>query len=138
MSGGAVLDTSAVSLLMRHDPGAIARARARPPGTLILCSPVAAEIGYGLQRLGPSQRRARLTAQWVRYRGVLRWSDWTEAGAEHFARIKAEVERAGTPVADLDLVIASVALALGVGVATANVRDFGRIAGLSVEDWSAG
>jgi tRNA(fMet)-specific endonuclease VapC len=40
------------------------------------------------------------------------------------------------PISERDLVIAATALAHGHTVATGNVRDFGRVAGLVVEDWT--
>ena len=41
----------------------------------------------------------------------------------------------GTPVGPNDLLIASIALANGLTLVTHNTREFGRIGGLSLEDW---
>lgn len=131
-----VLDTSALSSLMRRDEIALARARTHRPGDIVLCTPVAAEIGFGLQRLEAGSRRQQLLqAEYDRWRGVLPWRDWDEQAASHFARQKALLERAGIPVADMDIVIGSIALSIGAGVATANVRHFERLVGLHVEAW---
>lgn len=101
----------------------------------MLSSPVAAEITFGLRRLPEGSRlRALLTAEYERLRAVVPWADWTEA-AHAYGRQKEALERAGTPVGDMDVIIASVALALGGGVATANVRDFRKIEGLWVDAW---
>jgi tRNA(fMet)-specific endonuclease VapC len=56
----------------------------------------------------------------------------TDAIARVHARIWADLERDGTPVPTHDLWIAATALSHGMAVATANVRDFGRVPGLSV------
>lgn len=132
-----VLDTSVVSALMRREEPALVRLAALRPGDLLLCSPVGAEIRFGLERLPGSRRRDLLEAEYARLRSVLPWCDWTEAAALEFGRQKALLERAGTPVADMDVIIASVASSVGAGVATRNARDFLRVAGLSVEDWGA-
>jgi tRNA(fMet)-specific endonuclease VapC len=58
-----------------------------------------------------------------------------EAAARQFGRIKAELERTGMKLADLDLQIASLALTHGVPLITHNRRHFERIVGLVVEDW---
>lgn len=131
-----VLDTSVVSALMRREEPALLRLRRSRPDEVVLCSPVSAEIRFGLSRLpDDSHRRHLLQAEYDRLRGVVRWSDWTEDAALEFGRQKALLERAGTPVGDMDVIIASVALVLGGGVATGNARDFRRISGLQVEDW---
>ena len=73
----------------------------------------------------------------MRLGAAIAWSDWTETAAHQFGRQKASLERAGTPVGDMDIIIASVALSLGAAVATTNARDFRRMAELVVEDWRA-
>lgn len=131
-----VLDISVLSALMRAETIATRRALGHAPGGLVLCSPVAAEIQFVLHRLeSGSKRRVALTARYDGLRAVLRWSDWTDAAALHFASAKAEIAGLGTPVADLDLIIGSVALSLDAEVATVNVEDFRRIPGLRVVDW---
>lgn len=133
-----VLDTSVVSALMRREEDALRRLSALRPGDLLLCAPVAAEIRFGLRRLPEdSHRRALLDAEYARLRAALPWADWTEAAALEFGRQKAALERAGTPVGDMDVIIASVALSLGAAVATCNARDFRRMVDLLVEDWRA-
>jgi tRNA(fMet)-specific endonuclease VapC len=57
--------------------------------------------------------------------------------AARCGRIKAELERAGEPLGDLDLQIASVALEHGVPLVTHNRRHFARVRGLVIEDWLA-
>lgn len=130
-----VLDTSVVSALMRREAAALKRLSALRPGDLILCSAVAAEIQFGLERLPQSRRRTLLEVEYAGLRAVLPWSDWTEAAALEFGRQKARLESQGTPVGDMDVIIASVAISLGGAVATANARDFRRINALQVEDW---
>jgi tRNA(fMet)-specific endonuclease VapC len=43
---------------------------------------------------------------------------------------------AGRPIGERDLVIAATALAHARTVATGNTREFSRVAGLAVEDWT--
>lgn len=52
-----------------------------------------------------------------------------------FGRIRAELARAGTPIGPYDLLIAATAVANQKTLVTANVRDFSRVAGLSIENW---
>jgi tRNA(fMet)-specific endonuclease VapC len=58
-----------------------------------------------------------------------------EAAARHFGALKATLERSGNRLADLDLQIASIALANDLSLITHNTRHFARIPGLQLDDW---
>jgi tRNA(fMet)-specific endonuclease VapC len=60
---------------------------------------------------------------------------YDEMAASLFGRIKADLERAGETLGDLDLQIASIALEHGVPLITHNRRHFQRVPGLAIEDW---
>ena len=51
-------------------------------------------------------------------------------------RIRAQLERAGTPIGAYDILIAAQAVRQNAVLVTANVNEFERIAGLRVEDWT--
>jgi tRNA(fMet)-specific endonuclease VapC len=53
----------------------------------------------------------------------------------HYGRIRAELEKAGTPIGGNDLLIAAHALAVDGVLVTDNIREFKRIEGLQVENW---
>jgi tRNA(fMet)-specific endonuclease VapC len=134
-----VLDTNVVSALMHRVPAALARLRTSQPADVVLCTPVAAEIHYGLSRLpSGSRRRALLAEEYERLRGAVAWADWTETAAAEFGRQKALLEARGTSIEDMDVAIGSVARALGARVATYNARHLARLDGLAVEDWTDG
>ena len=132
-----LLDTSAASEIMRRRPDALRRLRDEDPSKVWLCTPVAAEINFGLSRLPDGSLRYRLLkSEFHDLRAAVRWTDWSEAASQAFGHWKAELQRRGTPIEDMDLAIASVALALPARLATRNVRHFSRIDGLEVDDWS--
>ena len=54
------------------------------------------------------------------------------------AEIRADLKRKGTPIGPYDVLIAGQSLARGLTVVTANLREFERVEGLKVEDWTAG
>jgi predicted nucleic acid-binding protein len=58
-----------------------------------------------------------------------------ERMARRFGILKAQLEHAGTPVSDLDLQIASIAVENGAPLVTHNRQHFERIPGLMLEDW---
>jgi tRNA(fMet)-specific endonuclease VapC len=57
--------------------------------------------------------------------------------ALEYGRIRAALRRLGTPISDHDMLIAAHAKAEGLTIVTNNVREFGRVEGLAVEDWLA-
>jgi tRNA(fMet)-specific endonuclease VapC len=56
--------------------------------------------------------------------------------ARHYGRIRAALKRAGTPIGGNDLLIAAQALSLGLTLVTNNPREFSRVEGLHVEQWT--
>ena len=133
-----LLDTSAVSAFMHRRTVALRRLREEEPSDVYLCTPVAAEIHFGLLRLEVgSHRRRLLEEEFRRLRAAVRWVDWQETASIEFGRWKARLQERGTPIEDMDLAIASVALALPARLATLNIRHFARIDDLELADWSA-
>lgn len=134
-----LLDTSAASRIMRRRPDALRRLRDEDPGMVVLCTPVAAEIRFGLARLEAGSLRQRvLEREFERLRAAVRWVDWSEPASRAFGHWKSVLQQRGTPIEDMDLAIASVAVALPARLATGNVRRFARIEGLELDDWSDG
>lgn len=53
-----------------------------------------------------------------------------------YGKIRAELERKGTPVGPLDMLIASHAKSLNLTLVTNNEKEFDRIVGLKIENWT--
>jgi tRNA(fMet)-specific endonuclease VapC len=60
-----------------------------------------------------------------------------EQAARPYGEIRAALEKAGTPIGSMDLLIAAHAVSLGLTLATNNTREFSRVHGLTVIDWTA-
>jgi tRNA(fMet)-specific endonuclease VapC len=95
----------------------------------------AGELLHGVYRALDPVRRAR-REQFVE--AILERFPVVEFGlpaARVYARLWAELLSVGQPAGTHDLLIAATALAVGYGVLTVDIRDFGRIPGLRVEIW---
>src|SRR6266508_6930864 len=134
-----VLDTNQVSLFQRNDPHVSARALETPPQELATTViTVEEQLGGRLDLI----RRARSDEAVVRaYRNLLNTSlyfrtitviGFDEQAQSIFRRFRARGIRMGTH----DLRIAATVPSRGATLVTHNVRDFGRIPSLSIEDWS--
>ncbi len=58
------------------------------------------------------------------------------SAAEAYGQIRAALERSGQIIGPYDLMIASQAIAHRLTVVTNNVREFSRVPGLAVDDWT--
>jgi tRNA(fMet)-specific endonuclease VapC len=131
-----VLDTNAVSALMKGDTRVVGRLQVAMRGDVAVPQPVIAEIAYGIDRLPRSKRRQALQERFDLVRTELARAAWTDAVSEHFGTIKATLERRGTRIEDFDAAIAAHALAEGAVLVTANLDDMARVPGLKIEDWA--
>ena len=60
---------------------------------------------------------------------------WSENAAEAYALIRTQLETSGSPIGEMDMLIAASAIAGGYVLVTNNIRHFQRIQGLSIENW---
>lgn len=133
-----LLDTNVVAEVTRVRPSAavLSWLDAQPRSTLYLCTPVLAELRFGVARLDAGARRDRF-AGWVDrleadgYRGRILPLD--AAAAAEFGRIAAARERAGNRMLPTDALIAAIALTHRATLATRDVRDFADL-GLDIVD----
>ena len=132
-----VLDTNAVSALMKGDVRVVDRLRTSSKGEAAIPQPVIAEIAYGIERLPRSKRRSVLEDRFELVRGELGRSPWTDAVSERFGSIKTTLEREGRRIEDFDAAIAAHALVEEAVLVTANLRDMTKVPGLKVEDWAS-
>jgi tRNA(fMet)-specific endonuclease VapC len=133
MSPRYLLDTNTVAFHIRQSSPALQRRLRRIPFARLALSVVTEmEIRYGLAR-NPSLRIAPLVETFLAGITIL---PLTSEVAREYARVRAALEKAGTPIGPLDLMIGSHALALGATLVSNNVDEFRRISGLSCEDWA--
>ena len=63
-------------------------------------------------------------------------AEWTPSDAYAVARLRAQLRREGRTIGSFDALMAGQALNRGWTLVTANTREFSRIEGLAIEDWS--
>jgi predicted nucleic acid-binding protein len=130
----ALLDTNAVSDLMRDDPNVKARI-AKHADPIVTSVIVVGEIRYGLDRLPAGKKRTDLEARAQTILAALRIEPVTQPIAEAYGSLKATLEAHGLTLDDNDLWIAATAITLGSLLVTRD-QIFSKVPGLQVEDWS--
>lgn len=91
-----------------------------------------AELRFGVARLEKAERLALAVEEFLLRLDVL---PWDSNAAKEYGRLRAELERRGKPMGNLDIMIAAQALAVKTVLVTSD-RVFERVKGLKVEDWS--
>lgn len=97
-----------------------------------LCTPVLWELLTGAYKSQHPESQLRKLAA-VRQRFTTETLD--PAAADHAARARAYLEKAGQPIGTTDTLIAGIALARALTLVTRNTRKLERVPGLKVENW---
>lgn len=127
-----MLDTNALSELVRNPQGPLAqKLNALDPDSVCTSIVAACELRFGAQRKGS----ALLTQRVEQLLDALTVLPLDTPADEHYADIRASLERSGTPIGSHDLFIAAHARSRGMTLFTRNLREFQRVPGLTVEDW---
>ena len=130
-----LLDTNAViSLVSRRSAELFNRVEASEPGSLAISSIMAHELWYGAYR---SQKVAFNLETLRLLFADLAILDLDREDARVAGKIRAELARQGTPIGPYDVLIAGQAKARALTLVTNNTGEFSRVAGLSLEDWTA-
>ena len=129
-----LLDTNVCIAVIRQRPeSALRRLRGKQVGQVGLSTITLAELEFGAAK---SQQPAKARAALREFLLPLEVVTFDEGAAEAYGTVRAAMEKKGRPIGPLDTLIAAHALALGTVLVTSNTREFRRVPGLSVEDWS--
>jgi tRNA(fMet)-specific endonuclease VapC len=131
---GYCFDTDILSATIRPAPPLhlIRRLATVPPQEQFTTSITVGELIYGARRGGREDLSRRIEQVIRRAQTVLAFDT---TAARTFGFLKATLEQRGTPLAEPDLRVASIALSRGLILVTRNVRHFQRVAELTVENW---
>jgi tRNA(fMet)-specific endonuclease VapC len=128
-----LLDTNAcIQLWQRGNPAIRQRFFAHSPSEIALCSIVKAELLFGARRSQRIERNMQLLHQFF---APLQSLPFNDNCIEQFALIRADLVAQGKPIGPNDLLIASIARAHDAVLVSHNTGEFGRVAGLRIEDW---
>jgi tRNA(fMet)-specific endonuclease VapC len=128
-----LLDTNTwIHYLKRAGSPVEVRLRHTPAGDVAVCSVVWAELLHGARKY---EKRDERVERIERTLGPFRSLPFDDPAARRYAETRDSLERRGEIIGPNDLLIAAIALTHGLTVVTNN-REFSRVDGLSVEDWT--
>ena len=129
-----MLDTDTCSYVMkRSNPAVVKRLRGVPVADVCMSVVTKSELLYGVE---VSPRRDQDAAALTALLPYVEALELPDAAASHYAEIRADLKRRGTPIGANDLFIAAHARSLGLTLVTNNTAEFGRVKGLRVENWT--
>lgn len=131
-----MLDTDTCIFLMRGASKKLeAMVQSVPLQQQVMSAVTFAELTYGVQASATAKRKQnQITLDSLAlHLAVL---DWPQTAAKNYAEIRADLKKRGAQLGAADLMIAAHALAIDAIVVTNNVKDFGRVKGLEVENWT--
>ena len=126
-----MLDTDVIVDALRRRPAVSRRLEASSPDDFWIASVSVAELVYGAERSGDP---ARAHAVWRDFVAPFQVVPFDREAAEHHGRLRFALRH--RPIGERDLLIAAIAVAYRLAVVTRNIREFGRVPGLRVEEWA--
>jgi len=129
-----LLDTNICIYLIKKRPMQVFdKFKELPLGSVGISSISLAELQYGVKKSSRPDKNQVALNQFLL---PLEIADFDNIAAIEFGRIRADLEKKGTPIGPLDILIAAHSKALGLILVTNNEKEYIRIDGLKVENWT--
>lgn len=129
-----MLDTNICIYAIKHKPEKVfMHLQQTDPEDVCVSSVTYAELVYGVEKSAAAERNRLALSLLLSNIAIM---DFDDAAAEEYGKIRAELERRGTPIGPLDTMIAAHAKALGLTVVTNNVKEFSRVEELEISNWA--
>ena len=103
------------------------------PEDVCISSVTYAELVHGVEKSAAVEKNRLALSILLANMEIL---DFDVDAADCYGKIRAGLERKGTPIGPLDMMIAGHAQSLGYTVVTNNVKEFSRVSALRIENWA--
>lgn len=127
-----LLDTNTLIHYLKGQESVVSWFHLTPPRELAIPSLVAYEIEFGTLKAGSSIRRTIVSGLLANLGQV----PFDHEAAQESARIRIDLEARGAVIGPIDLLIAGTALSRGATLVTNNTKEFSRVKGLRLADWT--
>ena len=129
-----MLDTNICIYAIKHKPEQVfTRLQEHDPIDICISSVTYAELVHGVEKSKAIEKNRVALALLLANIEIM---NFDSLAAESYGKIRADLEKAGTPIGPLDMMIAGHAKALGYTVVTNNTKEFERVKGLKIENWT--
>ncbi len=128
-----LLDTDTCICALKHNRAVLDRFLSTSRDEIAISVVSEAELRTGAAKSSSPIKTLRLIENFLRPLAIV---DFTSVDAIAYDQVRAKLERAGTPIGPLDTLIASQAVSRKLVLVSNNEREFRRVSGLQVENWS--
>lgn len=129
-----MLDTNICIYVIRQKPAAVVQKfLEHDPNEICVSAITHAELMYGVEKSQFPERDLTALMLFLSSISVL---EFDLKAAMAYGKIRAGLERNGTPVGAMDMLIAAHAQSEGITLVTNNTREFSRIDNLQIENWA--
>ncbi|MDO4997897.1 MAG: tRNA(fMet)-specific endonuclease VapC [Neisseria sp.] len=128
-----MLDTNICIYTIKNKPQAVREYFQQHAQHLCISSIVLSELLYGAEK---SDNPSKTLAVVESFAARLEVLNFDENAASHSAQIRAELAKQGTPIGHYDVLIAGHARSLGLVLVSNNTKEFERVDGLRLENWT--
>ena len=129
-----MLDTNICIYVIKHKPEKVfQKLQTIHPEDVCISSVTYAELVHGVEKSAAVEKNKLALSMLLANMEIL---DFDVDAADCYGKIRAGLEKKGTPIDPLDMMIAGHAQSLGYTVVTNNMKEFSRVADLKVEDWA--
>ncbi|MBW2566163.1 MAG: type II toxin-antitoxin system VapC family toxin [Deltaproteobacteria bacterium] len=129
-----MLDTNICMYIIKQKPqNIIERFRQTQVSEIGISSITLSELEYGVMKSAKPEQNKLALAQFV---APIEISAYDDVAAQHCGKIRARLERQGTPIGSFDMLIAAHALSINSVLITNNESEFGRVSHLKIENWA--
>jgi len=129
-----LLDTDTCIYALKRHSAVLNRLLAQSREDIAVSVISEAELRTGAAKSTSAAKTLRLIENFLRPLAVVEFSS---IDAVSYAQVRSKLERAGTPIGPLDTLIAAQAVARKLVLVSNNEREFNRVAGLLVENWTS-
>ena len=126
-----ILDTDISSYLIRGDHETVTKKFSELYDSCAISSITAAELQYGAKKRNNKQLTQKVKA----FCDLVEIVPWDEDAAKAYAKLRVELETSGTPIGNMDMLIAASALARKAVLVTNNTEHFSRVKDLKLGNW---
>ena len=129
-----MLDTNICIYAIKHKPEQVfMRLQEHDPSEICISSVTYAELVHGVEKSQAIEKNRLALALLLSNIEIL---NFDANAAESYGKIRADLEKQGTPIGPLDMMIAGHAKSLNYTVVTNNTKEFNRVPGLKIENWA--
>ena len=129
-----MLDTNICIYVIKHKPETVFRKlQTIHPEDVCISSVTYAELVHGVEKSIAVEKNRLALSMLLANMEIL---DFDVDAADCYGKIRAGLEKNGTPIGPLDMMIAGHAQSLGYTIVTNNVKEFSRVAALKIENWA--